>query len=417
MRTNANTHKLPEEILEQIIGYLEKTDLARVAAVSRTFWRLAVAKLYHEIRFDPYAYRESQLRVLKSSPHLTTLVRRLTIDIAPLPQFQDENEIQEFNWGHPLLKDEPPVHTARSALLSLIPHLPSLESLECHDLSGEPHSTSATPARSLMRTLFSHCRHLRKLTRTDWWRDLGCSYGAVGPTALTHLTISVPESYFAVDEDGLVGVDEGACEELRALLRASPALTYLDFYRGRVSMGLIFRGRRGGRDSDGDMMLGRSRRRRSSAWSRASVESGSGSGSSSGSGTPPLLDKDDERPVVLPNLKTLVLWATFVEEKAEVLVGEYLATRAGIFPALTGLELVSVRCEKEGLYVADQVSAQMLMDAVVTLRDCEVKTITERQIYDFSGAAAGTEDLHHAMSMVNEKHGRQPDRRSRFRQW
>lgn len=65
MRTNANTHKLPEEILEQIIGYLEETDLARVAAVSRTFWRLAVAKLYHEIRFDPYAYRESQLRVLK----------------------------------------------------------------------------------------------------------------------------------------------------------------------------------------------------------------------------------------------------------------------------------------------------------------------------------------------------------------
>lgn len=65
MKTNANTFRLPEEILEQIFGYLGQTDLARVASVNTVFWRLAAARLYHEIRFDPYAYRESQLRVLK----------------------------------------------------------------------------------------------------------------------------------------------------------------------------------------------------------------------------------------------------------------------------------------------------------------------------------------------------------------
>lgn len=65
MKTNANTFRLPEEILEQIFGYLGQADLARVASVSTVFWRLAAARLYHEIRFDPYAYRESQLRVLK----------------------------------------------------------------------------------------------------------------------------------------------------------------------------------------------------------------------------------------------------------------------------------------------------------------------------------------------------------------
>lgn len=65
MKTNANTFRLPEEILEQIFGYLGQADLARVGSVNTVFWRLAVARLYHEIRFDPYAYRESQLRVLK----------------------------------------------------------------------------------------------------------------------------------------------------------------------------------------------------------------------------------------------------------------------------------------------------------------------------------------------------------------
>lgn len=65
MKMNANTLRLPEEILEQIFGYLGQSDLARVANVNTVFWRLAVARLYHEIRFDPYAYRESQLRVLK----------------------------------------------------------------------------------------------------------------------------------------------------------------------------------------------------------------------------------------------------------------------------------------------------------------------------------------------------------------
>lgn len=65
MKTNANTSRLPEEILEQIFGYLGQTDLVRIASVNTVFWRLAAARLYHEIRFDPYAYRESQLRVLK----------------------------------------------------------------------------------------------------------------------------------------------------------------------------------------------------------------------------------------------------------------------------------------------------------------------------------------------------------------
>lgn len=227
-------------------------------------------------------------------------------------------------------------------------------------------------------------------------------------SSLSHLTISVPESYFGVDADGLVGVDEGACAELRALLKASPRLSYLDFYRGRISMGLIFRGRRGG---DGD----RGRRLMASL----SLSSGSSASSSSSSGltpsdsmTPP---PGDGLPIVLPNLKTLVLWATFVEEKASDLVSNYLSTTAGIFPSLSGLEMVTVRCEKEGLYAADQIDGQLLMDAVTTLRDYEVKTITEAQIYDFTRPLPTTEELH--ARMMDEKHGKQKDRKSRFRQW
>lgn len=344
-----------------------------------------------------------------SSPHISCLVRRLTIDIAPLKRDPFQDEIQEFNWGHPLLKDEPPVLTARSALLSLIPHLRSLEAVECYDLSGESHTSQLAPSRSLMRCLFIHCPNLRKLTRTDWWHDLGCTYNphldptSVGievgleTTGLTHLTISVPESYFGVDADGLVGVDEGACTELRALLRASPGLVYLDFYRGRVSMGLIFRGRRSGECS---------LRTKTSSSSDCSRSSSSLSCSS------PSLNSG---PLVLPKLKTLVLWATFVEEKASELVCDYLSTSAGIFPSLSGLEMVTVRCEREGLYVADQIDEQQLVDAVQTLRDFEVKTITEMQIYDFTRPSPSTEELHGRM--VDEKHGRQRDRQSRFRQW
>lgn len=76
MKTNANTFRLPEEILEHIFGYLGQTDLARVASVNTVFWRLAAARLYHEIRFDPYAYRESQLRVLKRLVFFKLLLQR-----------------------------------------------------------------------------------------------------------------------------------------------------------------------------------------------------------------------------------------------------------------------------------------------------------------------------------------------------
>lgn len=352
-----------------------------------------------------------------SSPHLSSLVRRLTIDIAPLKRDPFQDEIQEFNWGHPLLKDEPPVLTARSALLSLIPHFRSLESVECYDLSGESHTSQLAPSRSLMRCLFTHCPKLQKLTRTDWWHDLGCTYSPhLGPTSvgigvgsettgLTHLTISVPESYFGVDADGLVGVDEGACRELRALLRASPGLVYLDFYRGRISMGLIFRGRRSGECAGGRRIGGRRKTPSSSGYSASSS-----SPSLSCSSGP--LDLD---PIVLPELKTLVLWATFVEEKASELVCDYLSTSAGIFPLLSGLEMVTVRCSREGLYAADQIDGQQLVDAVQTLRDFEVKTITEMQIYDFTRPSPSTEELHGRM--VDEKHGKQRDRKSRFRQW
>lgn len=267
-----------------------------------------------------------------------------------------------------------------------------------------------------MRCLFTHCPKLQKLTRTDWWHDLGCtsrlspegvSIGAkVETTRLTHLTINVPESYFGVDADGLVGVDESACGELRALLKASPELQYLDFYRGRVSMGLIFCGRR----SDECASRRSSGRRTTGSSSTSSGYSISSSSSLSRSLTPQNFD-----PIVLPNLKTLVLWATFVEEKASELVNDYLSTSAGIFPSLTGLEMVTVRCEKEGLYAADQIDGQQLMNAIHTLRDYEVKTITEMQIYDFSRPSPTTEELHRRM--VDEKHGRQRDRRSRFRQW
>lgn len=226
-------------------------------------------------------------------------------------------------------------------------------------------------------------------------------------TGLTHLTISVPESYFGVDADGLVGVDGGACTELRALLKASPGLVYLDFYRGRISMGLIFRGRRSGGCVSGVRCGVRRKTSSSSSCSQSSS-------SSSLSYPSAPLDSDSD-PIVLPKLKTLVLWATFVEEKASELVCNYLSTSAGIFPSLVGLEMITVRCEREGLYLADQVDEQQLMDAVQTLRGVEVKTITETQIYDFTRPSPSTEELHGRM--VDEKHGRQRDRRSRFRQW
>lgn len=222
------------------------------------------------------------------------------------------------------------------------------------------------------------------------------------------MTISVPESYFGVDADGLVGVDGGACTELRALLKASPGLVYLDFYRGRISMGLIFRGRRSGGCTSGVRCGVRRKTSSSSSCSRSSLSSSS---SSLSCPSAPL----DFDPIVLPKLKTLVLWATFVEEKASELVCSYLSASAGIFPSLIGLEMITVRCEREGLYLADQVDEQQLMDAVPTLRDVEVKTITEMQIYDFTRPSPSTEELHGRM--VDEKHGRQRDRKSRFRQW
>lgn len=231
-----------------------------------------------------------------------------------------------------------------------------------------------------------------------------------GTTGLTHLTISVPESYFGVDADGLVGVDEGACRQLRALLRASPDLVYLDFYRGRISMGLIFRGRRSGECASGGRCDVGRKKPSSSVRSESSSSSSSSSSSLSYSSTQ--LDTD---PIVLPKLKTLVLWATFVEEKAPELVCDYLSTSAGIFPSLSELEMVAVRCEREALYAADRVDGQQLMDAVQTLRDFEVKTITEMQIYDFTRPLPSTEELH--WRMVDEKHGKQKDRKSRFRQW
>jgi len=52
---------------------------------------------------------------------------------------------------------------------------------------------------------------------------------------------------------------------------------------------------------------------------------------------------------------------------------------------------------------------------IATLRDVEVKSITETQIYDFTKPLPSTEELHSRMMM--EKHGRQDDRKSRFREW
>ncbi|PWW79052.1 hypothetical protein C7212DRAFT_361869 [Tuber magnatum] len=401
--TNLTINSVPNEILEQILAYLEAADLARMARVSIDCCRVSTPLLYRELRFDPYAYRESQLRVLKSSRYLSSLVRRLRIDIAPLKRDPFQDEIQEFNWGHPLLKDEPPVLTARTALLGLIPNLTSLESVECYDLSGEAYSSQLSASRSLMRCLFKHCPKLKRLTRTDWWSDLGCGYEVRGwTTNLVNLTISVPESYFAVDE--LVGVEDVACRELRALLRASPLLRYLDFYRGRVSMGIIFAGSK------------RSYSCRSSSTSTPSSSSScSSSFSSSGTSTSTTCTNDDASPLILLNLRTLVLWATFVEEKPQELVSDYLSTSSGFFPSLTGLELVTVRCSKEGSYLSDHVKPQDLFEAIATLKDVEVKSITETQIYDFMKPLPSTEELHSRKMM--EKHGRQDDRKSRFREW
>ncbi|KAG0125503.1 hypothetical protein HOY82DRAFT_140056 [Tuber indicum] len=250
-----------------------------------------------------------------------------------------------------------------------------------------------------MRCLFKHCPKLKRLTRTDWWSDLGCGYEARGwTTNLVNLTISVPESYFAVD--GLVGVEDVACRELRALLKASPLLRYLDFYRGRISMGIIFAG---------------SKRSHSCSSSSTSTPCLSPSSSSSITSTSTTGPNGDVSPLVLPNLRTLVLWATFVEEKPQELVSDYLSTSAGFFPSLAGLELVTVRCSKEGSYLSDQVKPQDLFEVISTLRDVEVKSITETQIYDFTKPLPSTEELHSRMMM--EKHGRQEDRKSRFREW
>ncbi|CUS07446.1 unnamed protein product [Tuber aestivum] len=335
-RAKPTINGVPNEILEQILGYLEAADLARVARVSIGCCGVSTPLLYRELRFDPYAYRECQLRVLKSSRYLSSLVRRLRIDIAPLKRDPPQDEIQEFNWRHPLLQDEPPLLTARTALLGLIPNLNSLESVECYDLSGEAYSSQLSASHSLMRCLFKHCPKLKSLTRTDWWSDLGCGYEARGRTTnLVNLTISVPENYFAMDE--LVGVEDVACRELRVLLRASPLL------------------------------------------------------------------------------RTLVLWATCVEEKPQELVSDYLSTFAGFFPSLTGLELVTVRCSKEGSYLSDQVKPQDLFEAITTLKDVEVKSIVETQIYDFTKPLPSAEELHSRKMM--EKHGKQEDRKSRFREW
>ncbi|PUU78879.1 hypothetical protein B9Z19DRAFT_1101170 [Tuber borchii] len=248
-----------------------------------------------------------------------------------------------------------------------------------------------------MRCLFKHCPKLKRLTRTDWWNDLGCGYEARGwATNLVNLTISVPESYFA--GDGLVGVEDVACRELRALLRASPLLRYLDFYRGRISMGIIFAGSK-----------------HPCSRSSSSTPTPCLSSSSSGTSTSTTSTNDDTSPLVLQNLRTLVLWATFVEEKPQELVSDYLSTSAGFFPSLTGLELVTVRCSKEGSYLSDQVKPQGLFEAIATLKDVEVKSITETQIYDFTKPSPSTDELHSRMTM--EKHGRQEDRRSRFREW
>ena len=248
-----------------------------------------------------------------------------------------------------------------------------------------------------MRCLFKHCPKLKRLTRTDWWNDLGCGYEARGRTTnLVNLTISVPESHFVMD--GLVGVDDVACRELRALLRASPLLRYLDFYRGRISMGIIFAGSK-----------------RPYSCSSSSTPTPSLSSCSSGTSTSITSANDDTSPLVLPNLRTLVLWATFVEEKPQELVSDYLSTSAGFLPSLTGLELVTVKCSKEESYLSDQVKSQGLFEVIATLKDVEVKSITETQIYDFTKPLPSTDELHSRRTM--EKHGRQEDRRSRFREW
>jgi len=64
-RTKLSINGVPNEILEQILAFLKAADLARVARVSINWCRVSTPLLYRELRFDPYAYRESQLNVLK----------------------------------------------------------------------------------------------------------------------------------------------------------------------------------------------------------------------------------------------------------------------------------------------------------------------------------------------------------------
>jgi len=64
-RTKLSINGVPNEILEQIMAFLGAADLARVARVSINCCRVSTPLLYRELRFDPYAYWESQLNVLK----------------------------------------------------------------------------------------------------------------------------------------------------------------------------------------------------------------------------------------------------------------------------------------------------------------------------------------------------------------
>ena len=64
-KTELSINGVPNEILGQILAFLGAADLARVARVSINCCRVSTPLLYRELRFDPYAYRESQLSVLK----------------------------------------------------------------------------------------------------------------------------------------------------------------------------------------------------------------------------------------------------------------------------------------------------------------------------------------------------------------